>query len=80
MNCSSVGGLSVHMTVNLIIAAKLLNAIVGQPMTKSMDRMTEQMAKWLPPSKQQHGADSMAHWHWFLMMLAMLPSHTGPLL
>jgi hypothetical protein len=45
MNYSSAGGSSVHATVNLIMAAKLLDTIVGQPTTKSMDRMTEQMAQ-----------------------------------
>ncbi len=49
MNYSSAGGLSVHTTVNLIMAAKLLNTMVGQPTTKSMDRMTEQMAQMVAP-------------------------------
>ncbi len=39
MNYSSVGGSSIHVTVNLIMAAKPLNTIVGQPTTKSMYRM-----------------------------------------
>jgi hypothetical protein len=51
MNYSLAGGLSVHMTVNLIMAAKPLNTIVGQPTTKSMDRMTEQMAQMVAPVK-----------------------------
>ena len=45
MNYCSAGGSSVHAEVNLIMAAKLLNTIVGQPMTKSMDQMMEQMAQ-----------------------------------
>ncbi len=51
MNHSSVGGLSVHVTVNLIMAAKPLDTIVGQPTTKSMDRMMEQMAQMVAPVK-----------------------------
>jgi hypothetical protein len=51
MNYFSAGGLSVHATVNLIMAAKPLNTIVGQPTTKSMDRMTEQMAQMVAPVK-----------------------------
>jgi hypothetical protein len=51
MNYSSARGLSVHATVNLIMAAKPLNTIVGQPTTKSMDRMTEQMALMVAPVK-----------------------------
>jgi hypothetical protein len=51
MNYSSAGGLSVHATVNLIMAAKPLDTIVGQPTTESMDRMTEQMAQMVAPVK-----------------------------
>jgi hypothetical protein len=51
MNYSSAGGLSVHATVNLIMVAKLLNTIVGQPTTKSMDGMMEQMAQMVAPVK-----------------------------
>jgi hypothetical protein len=43
MKYSSAGGLSVHATVNLIMAAKPLNTIVGQLTTKSMDQMMEQI-------------------------------------
>ncbi len=49
MNYSSAGGSSFHVAVNLIMAAKLLDTIVGQPTTKSMDRMTEQMAQMVAP-------------------------------
>jgi hypothetical protein len=45
MNFSSATGSSVHQTVVLIMLAKPLNIIVGQPTTDSMDRMTEQMAQ-----------------------------------
>jgi hypothetical protein len=51
MNYSSAGGLSVHVTVNLIMVAKPLNTVVGQPTTKSMDRMTEPMAQMVAPVK-----------------------------
>jgi hypothetical protein len=45
MNYSSAGGLSIHVEVNLIMVAKPLNTIVGQPTTKSMDWITKQMAQ-----------------------------------
>jgi hypothetical protein len=51
MNYSSAGGSSVHTTVNLIMAAKPLDTIVGQPMAKSMDWMTKQMAQMVAPIK-----------------------------
>jgi hypothetical protein len=51
MNYSSVGGSSIHATVNLIMAAKPLDTIVGQPTTKSMDRMTKQMVQMFTPVK-----------------------------
>jgi hypothetical protein len=51
MNYSSATGLSIHQTVALIMLAKLLYLIVGQPTTKSMDRMTEQMAQMVAPVK-----------------------------
>ncbi len=51
MNYSSATGLSVHQTVALIMSAKLLDVIVGQPTTKSMDRMTEQIAQMVAPVK-----------------------------
>jgi hypothetical protein len=40
-----------HQTVALILSAKPLNVIVGQPITKSMDRMTEQVAQMVAPVK-----------------------------
>jgi hypothetical protein len=51
MNYSSAVGLSVHATVNLIMAAKPLNIIVEQPTMESIDRMTEQMAQMAAPVK-----------------------------
>jgi hypothetical protein len=51
MNYSSAGGSSVHAMVNLIMAAKPLNTIVGQPTAKSMDRMMEQMAQMVASIK-----------------------------
>jgi hypothetical protein len=51
MNYSSAGGLSIHMTVNLIMVAKLLDTIVGQPTTKSIDRMLGQMVQMVAPVK-----------------------------
>ena len=51
MNYSSATGPSIHQTVALIMSAKLLDVIVGQPTTESMDRMTEKMAKTVSPVK-----------------------------
>jgi hypothetical protein len=51
MNYSSAKGSPVHQMVALIMSAKLLNVIVGQPITKSMDRMMEQMAQIVAPVK-----------------------------
>jgi hypothetical protein len=51
MNFSSATGSSFHQMVALIISAKLLNVIVGQPTTDFMDRMTEQMAQMVAPVK-----------------------------
>jgi hypothetical protein len=51
MNYSSASGSSVHAMVNLIMATKPLDVIVGQPTTASMDKMTEQMAQMVAPVK-----------------------------
>ncbi len=51
MNYSSATGSSVHQTVTLIMLAKLINIIVGQTTTKSMDGMTEQVAQMVAPVK-----------------------------
>jgi hypothetical protein len=45
MNYSSATGSSIHQTVAVIMLAKPLNVIFGQPTTKSMDRMSKQMAQ-----------------------------------
>jgi hypothetical protein len=44
-------GSPVHQTVALIMSANLLNVIVVQPTTDSMDRMMEQMAQMVAPFK-----------------------------
>ncbi len=51
MNNTSAVGLSVHQTVSLIMSAKPLNIIIGQPTTKSMNKMTEQMLQMIAPIK-----------------------------
>jgi hypothetical protein len=51
MNYTSAAGSSVHQTVSLIMSAKPLNVIVGQPITESMNKMTEQMAQMVAPVK-----------------------------
>jgi hypothetical protein len=51
MNFSLATDSSVHQTVALIMSAKPLNVIVGQPTTKSMDRMMEQMPQMVAPVK-----------------------------
>jgi hypothetical protein len=44
-------GSSVHQTVSLLMPTKLLDVIVGQPTTKTMNRMMEQMAQMVAPVK-----------------------------
>jgi hypothetical protein len=51
MSYSSATGLSVHQTVALMMSAKPLGVIVGQPTTKSMDMMTDQIAQMVAPVK-----------------------------
>jgi hypothetical protein len=51
MNYTLAAGLSVHQTVSLIMSAKPLDVIVRQPTTKSMNKMTEQMAQMVAPVK-----------------------------
>jgi hypothetical protein len=51
MNYSSATGSSVHQTVALIMSAKPLDLIVGQPTTKFINRMMEQMAQMVAPVK-----------------------------
>jgi hypothetical protein len=48
---SSAGCLSIHTMVNLIMAAKPLDTIVGQPTTNSMNQMMEQMVQMVAPVK-----------------------------
>jgi hypothetical protein len=51
MNYSLASGSSIHTTVNLIMAAKPLEVIIGQPTMASMDKMMEQMAQIVAPVK-----------------------------
>ncbi len=51
MNYTSATSSSVHQTVRLIIAAKPLDIIVGQPTTDTMDKKVEQMAQMVAPVK-----------------------------
>jgi hypothetical protein len=44
MNYTSATGSSVHQMVSLIMAAKPLDIIVGQPTTETMNKMVEKMA------------------------------------
>ncbi len=71
MNYSSATGLSVHQTVALIMAAKPLNVIVGQPTTKSMGRMMEQIAQMVAPVKTTNWVAYMGPWLSFLKMRTM---------
>jgi hypothetical protein len=45
MNYSLAAGLSVHQMVSLIMVAKSLDVIVGQPTTNTMNKIVEQMAQ-----------------------------------
>jgi hypothetical protein len=45
MNYTLAMGSSVHQMVSLIMAAKPLNVIIGQPTTETMNKMVEQMAQ-----------------------------------
>ena len=45
MNYSLALGSSVHQMVSLLMSTKPLDVIVGQPTTKTMNWMTEQMAQ-----------------------------------
>jgi hypothetical protein len=51
MNYTLAAGSSVHQMVSLIMSGKPLNVIVGQPTTKSMNKMMEQMAQMVAPVK-----------------------------
>ena len=47
----ATGSSPVHQMVSLIMAAKSLNVIGGQPTTETMDKMVEQMAQTVAPVK-----------------------------
>jgi hypothetical protein len=51
VNYTSATGSSVHQTVHLIMVAKPLDIIVGQPTTDTMYKMVEQMAQMVAPVK-----------------------------
>ena len=51
MNYTSATGSSVHQTVSLIMVAKLLDIIVGQRTTETMNKIIEQMAQMVAPVK-----------------------------
>jgi hypothetical protein len=51
MNYLLASGSSVHQTVSLLMSTKPLDVIVGQPTTKTMNRMMEQMAQMGAPVK-----------------------------
>jgi hypothetical protein len=51
MNYSSALGSSVHQRVSLFMSTKPLDIILGQPTTKTMNWMTEQMARMVTPVK-----------------------------
>jgi hypothetical protein len=51
MNYTLATGSSVHQTVSLIMAAKPLDIIVGQPTTDTINTMIEQMAQMIAPVK-----------------------------
>jgi hypothetical protein len=51
MNCSSATRSSVHQMVSLLMSTKPLDIIVGQPTTKTMNQMTEQIAQMVAPVK-----------------------------
>jgi hypothetical protein len=44
-------GSSVHQTVSLLVSTNPLDIIVGQPTTKTMNWMMEQMAQMVAPAK-----------------------------
>jgi hypothetical protein len=51
MNYTSAAGSFTHQMVSLIMSAKPLDVIVGQPTTESMNKMMEQMAQMVAPIK-----------------------------
>jgi hypothetical protein len=51
MNYTFATGSSVHQMVSLIMAAKPLDIIIGQPTTETMNKIVEQMAQMVAPVK-----------------------------
>jgi hypothetical protein len=51
MNYTLATGSSVYQMVSLIMAAKPLDVIIGQPNTETMNKMVEQMAQMVAPVK-----------------------------
>ncbi len=51
MNYTLAMGSSVHQTVSLIMVAKPLGVIIGQPTTETMKKMVEQIAQMVAPVK-----------------------------
>jgi hypothetical protein len=51
MNYTLAVGSTVHQMVSLISSAKPLDVIIGQPTTKSMNKMMKQMAQMVAPVK-----------------------------
>jgi hypothetical protein len=51
MNYILATGSSIHQTVSLIMAAKPLDVIVGQPTTETMNKIVEQIAQMAAPIK-----------------------------
>jgi hypothetical protein len=51
MNYTSAMGSSVHQTVSLIMEAKPLDIIIGQPSTETMNKMVDQMTQMVTPIK-----------------------------
>jgi hypothetical protein len=61
--------------VNLIMVAKVLNTIVRQPMTDSMDQMMEQMVQMVAPVKTTAWGGLHGHLALVLNDIYMLLSH-----
>jgi hypothetical protein len=51
MNYTLAMGSSIHQMVRLIMAAKPLDLIIGQPTTETMNKMVEQMTQIVAPVK-----------------------------
>ena len=55
MQFTSTTGETNRNTIHNIMTANPLVVISGQSSTDTMNNMTDQMEKWSPPSKHQHG-------------------------